>query len=316
MKAMRGTWKTLSDTFAVVGRYRPYGVYPLLAFVVMLLVMVVAILPLMERVLAPLGLLGWLGFALAAYLAYGLLYGITAVGNVMLALGIAGRLDGVASASTQELLARTVQRLSLIAVYALVAAGLGVLSLLLRVLINPLFGGLIAPRIGDRLWVRWQQLSYKIPLQLAVPVIALDQPAPVSLFGRGAALVKTTWGERVKPAHGMGLLTLVAVLLIMLYAIPALQQGLVEDNAALQRLGLGVTLLVIGVYIQLSALVNAIFALAAYRYATVRKADLVPGDASYAEAAFVSAKKATEPDAASTTAHADAPSIIANDASH
>ncbi|MCE7988412.1 MAG: hypothetical protein DYG89_45220 [Caldilinea sp. CFX5] len=316
MKAMRGTWKTISDTFTVVGRYRPYGIYPLLAFVVLLLVMGIVVLPLVERVLAPQGLLGWIGFALAAYLAYGVLYGITAVGNVMLVLGIAGRLDGVELASTQELLVRTVQRLPLIALYAVVAAGLGVVSLLLRVLISPLFGGLIAPRIGDRLWVRWQQLSYKIPLQLAVPVIALDQPAPVSLFGRGAALVKTTWGERVKPAHGMGLLTLVAVLLIMLYAIPTLQQGLVEDNTALQRLGLAVTLLVIGLYTQLSGLVNAIFALAAYRYATVRKADLVPGDASYAEAAFVPAKKATEPDAAATTAHADVPPMIANDASH
>jgi len=318
MKAITGTLNTLTDTFTIVSRYRPYGVYPLLSFVAMLLVTFVAFVPLFESVLGPdpKNVLGWILFGLAVYLAYGMLYLIIAFGNVMLVMGIAARLEGVAPASTGELFTRMVRRLSLIVVYTVVSATLGLLSILARVLIGPLFGGLIAPRLSDKLWMRWHQLSYKIPLQLAVPIIALDQPPPKNMFARSELLVKTTWGERVKPAHGMGLLTLLALLLVMLYAIPTLQQGLVEDNADLRRLGLRVTLIVIGTYTQFSALANGIFALAAYRYATARKSDLFPGDPSYAEAAFVQSKKAGVQETAPTTTLVDVPSIMADDSSH
>lgn len=318
MKAITGTLNTLTDTFTIVGRYRPYSVYPLLSFVVMLLVTFVALIPLFESVLGPdpKELLGWIFFGLAVYLAYGALYFISAFGNVMLVMGIAGRLEGVDPASTGGLFTYTLRRLSLIAVYTVVSATLGLLSILARVLIGPLFGGLIAPRLSDKLWIRWHQLSYKIPLQLAVPIIALDQPPPKNMFARSELLVKTTWGERVKPVHGMGLLTLLALLLVMLYAVPTLQQGLVEHNADLRWLGLSVTLIVIGTYTQFSALANAIFAFAAYRYATVRKSDLFPGDPSYAEAAFVQSKKAAAQETAQTNPLVDAPSVMADDSSH
>ena len=31
MKAIVGAWKTLTDSFGIVGRYRSYSVYPLLS---------------------------------------------------------------------------------------------------------------------------------------------------------------------------------------------------------------------------------------------------------------------------------------------
>lgn len=317
MKAITGTWKTLSATFTVVSRYHPYGLYPLLAFLVILFVTFALFIPLFEGVLGTeqKDVLGWVVFALVVYLAYGVLYLITAVGNVMLVIGIAGRLDGGKPASTKKLWVQAVQRLPLITRYTAVSATLSMVSILARVLISPLFGGLIAPRLGDRLWSRWHQLSYKIPLQLAVPIIAFDRPPPYKLFERSESLVKATWGERVKPAHGMGLLTLIALLLVMLYAIPTLQQGLVEQRDDLRWLGLSVTLLVIGVYIQLSALVNAIFALATYRYATAWKRDLFPGDPSYAEQAFVQTEKTTAQNAPLTVALANTASGSADDTS-
>ena len=54
------------------------------------------------------------------------------------------------------------------------------------------------------------------------------------------------------------------------------------------------------------ALVNATFALAAYRYATVRKSDLFPGDPTYAEHAFVKTNKATDAGAAPAASTSDA----------
>lgn len=317
MKAIISTWKTLTDTLSVVGQYGSYGFYPLLSYLVMLLVTFTAIIPLFEDVL---GLdqkdaLARVFFFLVVYLAYGVLYFVIALCNVALVTGIAGRLDGDDPPFSRGVLA-AFQRIGPIARYTLVSATLGLLSFLARVLINPIFGMFIAPAIGNRLWVRWQQLSYNIPLLMAVPVIALDQPALENAFKRGALLVKETWGERVKPAHSIGLLALLVLLPVtILFATPVLRQGLVERNPDLIWLGLSIMLIAIGTYTQVSALIYAIFALAAYRYATARKSDVIPGDASYAEYAFVKPKKETDEGAAPTTLISPSPSSIADNPS-
>jgi uncharacterized protein DUF6159 len=142
-----------------------------------------------------------------------------------------------------------------------------------------------------------------------VPVVALNQPAPKNAFERSEQLVKETWGERVKPAHSVGVLALLLLLpIILLVATPMLQQGAAEHNADLIWLGLSVMLIAIGTYTQISALVNAIFALAAYRYATARKSDILPGDPTYAEDAFVKPKKETGSRAAPAASVADSSS--------
>jgi Family of unknown function (DUF6159) len=294
MKAISSALKTLTDSLRIVGRSRSYSVYPLLSFMVMLLVTYTAIIPLFERVLgAEQNVLARVVFFLAVYLAYGVLYFVIAFCNVALVTGVAARLDGGAPGLAVGMM-RASQRIGMIGVYTLISATLGLLGFLAR-LINPIFGMFIAPFISKQLWVRWQQLSYSIPLLMEVPVIALDPIAPQDAFKRGDLLVKATWGERVKPAHSIGILALLVLLpIIILFATPALQQGTAMHNPDLIRRGLSIMLLAISTYTQLSALVNAIVALAAYRYATARKSDLFPGDASYAEQAFVNPNKETE----------------------
>lgn len=315
MKAIAGTWNTLTDTVAVVGRCRGDSLYPLFSFLVMLLVTFAAVVPLLEGVLGSGWEAGWRWtfFFLVVYLAYGVLYLVIGCCNVALVMGIAARLDGDDPGSMVEIAGRTVQRLRLIALYTVVAATLGLVSVLARVLVNPLFGGVIAPRIGDRLWLRWHQLSYKIPLQLAIPIIALDQPAPENPFKRGERLVKATWGERVKPAHSVSLLALPVLIIVILYAIPALRQGIDERNVDLVWLGLSVMLVAISIYMHVDALVNAILALAAYRYATARKSDLFLGDASYGEHAFVKPKNEPDQGDALTPSLADSPPVTADE---
>jgi hypothetical protein len=296
-------WKTLTDSLSIVRHSGSYRVYPLLSYIIMLLVIFTAIIPLFEGVLGPdqNDVMSRVFFFLVVYLAYGVLYFLSAFCNVALVTGIAARLDGEDPGLVVGIV-RASQRIGLIGVYTLVAASLGLLSVLARVLINPLFGMVIAPLIGKRLWAHWHQVSYSIPLLMAVPVIALDQSVPEQVFKRGGRLVKETWGERVKAAHSIGLLALlVLVPIIVLFAMPTLRHGAAVHNADLVWVGLSVMLIAISSYTQLSALINAIFALAAYRYATARKSDVFPGDPSYAEHAFVKPKKATEPRDALTT---------------
>jgi hypothetical protein len=302
MKAFITTWKTLTDTLNVVGRYRSISPYPLFSFIIMLLLTFSVMIPLLDRSVG----IGHedgptrLFFFLIVFFMYGVLYFVTTFFNVALLSSMAGRLDGD-DPPLNHGISTAFQRMGPIARYTLVSATLGLVAIVAKVLTNPFIGGVIMPLIGKRLWLRWRQLSYTVPLLMAVPVIALDQPVPAHIFKRGGLLVKETWGEHVKPAHSIGLLALLVLLIVMLFAIPALHQGSAEHNPDLIRLGSSVLLVSILTYTQLNALVNAIFALAAYRYATARKSDLFPGDASYAEHAFVKPKNETDEDDARVT---------------
>jgi hypothetical protein len=52
MKTIITALKTLTDSLRVVGRSRSFSLYPLLSFLIMLLLTYMAIIPLFERVLA------------------------------------------------------------------------------------------------------------------------------------------------------------------------------------------------------------------------------------------------------------------------
>lgn len=314
IKAITNAWKTLTDSLRVLGQHRRASFYPLLSIGIMLGATFAAVIPLLENTLEAdqSNVPARVDFFLVVYLAYGLQYFVSTFCNVALITVVAVRLDG-SNPGLAAGLKRAAQRLGLIGVHTLVSATLGLVSFLARVLINPIFGMVIAPAIGKRWWLHRQQLSYNISLLMEVPVIALDQPAPKNAFKRAELLVKETWGERVNAAHGIGLLALLVLLpALILFAMPALRQGVTAGNADQIRLGLSVLLVSILTFTQINALVNAIFALAAYRYATDRTSDVFPGDASYAEHAFVKPKK--EP--TSGIAPADSPSVTVDGSSN
>jgi hypothetical protein len=295
MKAIKNTWKTLNDCLGIVVRARSYSVYPLLSYTIILLITFSAIIPLLESALrlAQSDMLAQLLLFATVFLAYAVLYFVMIFCNVAMVTSIAACLDGADPALRVGMM-RALQRIRLVAIHTLASAMLGLLSFLARTLLNPLFGMLIVPLIGERLWMRWRHLSYNVPLLMAVPVIALDEPAPKDPLKRGGLLVKAIWGERATPAHSISLLALLALLpVLVLFATPTLRQGAAAHDAAMIRLGLSIMLITISAYTQLSGLVNAIVALAAYRYATAGKSDLFPGDLIYAEHAFVTAKKET-----------------------
>lgn len=51
MKATIKIWKTLTDTFSLVSQYRRDGLYPILSFMMMLLLTYALMIPLLVRVL-------------------------------------------------------------------------------------------------------------------------------------------------------------------------------------------------------------------------------------------------------------------------
>ena len=315
MKAIISTWKTLTDTLNVLNRERSNWLYPLLSFAILLVSTFAVLIPLLEQTLGGMHETGLmqLFFFLVVYFMYGLLYFVVAFCNVALLNNIVERLDG-GKPSLRRGLAAALPRSGPIALYTGVSATKGLVSLLAKVLLNPILGKVIVPLVGKRSWQQWRQLSASVPLLMAVPIIALDQPVPKQFFKRSEQMVKKTWGEQVKPAHSIGLLALLVLLpILLLFALPALQQGAAEHNAKLTWQGLSILLVAISVYIQLSAMVNAIFALGAYRYATAQKSDLFPGDISYTAQAFVKSAKATNQGEAVSASLSASPSVIVDD---
>lgn len=315
MKAIISTWKTLTDTLNVLNRERSNWLYPLLSFAILLVSTFAVLIPLLEQTLGGMHETGLmqLFFFLVVYFMYGLLYFVVTFCNVALLNNIVGQLDG-GKPSRRRGLAAALPRSGPIALYTGVSATKGLVSLLAKVLLNPILGKVIVPLVGKRSWQHWRQLSASVPLLMAVPIIALDQPVPKQFFKRSEQMVKKTWGEQVKPAHSIGLLALLVLLpILLLFALPALQQGAAEHNAKLTWQGLSILLVAISVYIQLSAMVNAIFALGAYRYATAQKSDLFPGDISYTAQAFVKSAKATNQGEAVSASLSASPSVIVDD---
>jgi hypothetical protein len=319
MKAIRDAWKTLTDTLSVIGQYRSYDLYPLLSFIITLLTIFTVMIPLFDRVLeiAEADVPTQIFWFLQIYFMFGVVYFVTTFFNVALVTSLASHLDGDELPLSKGI-STAFQRVGPIVIYSLVSTILNLVSSLAKKLFNPFFGGVIAPLIGKRLWLRWRQLSHNIPLLMAVPVMALDHSVPDNnIFKRGEQLVKETWGERVKPSHSIGLLALLVLLpIVLLVAAPALEQGVAERNIGLIRVGSSVLLVSILTFRQVSALVNAIFGLAAYRHGTAGKSDLFPGDPSYAEHAFVKPKKETGESAALTASISGSPSVTAGDLSN
>jgi hypothetical protein len=247
---------------------------------------------------------------------FGVVYFVTTFFNVALVISLASHLDGDELPLSRGI-STAFQRVGPIVIYSLVSTILNLVSSLARKLFNPFFGGVITPLIGKRLWLRWRQLSHNIPLLMAVPVMALDHPVQENIFKRGERLVKETWGEHVYPSHSIGLLALLVLLpIVLLVAAPALEQGVAERNIGLIRLGSTVLLVSILSFRQVSALVNAIFGLAAYRHGTAGKSDLFPGDPSYAEQAFVKPKQETAQSIALTVSRSASTSVSADNPSN
>jgi Family of unknown function (DUF6159) len=199
MSSVIRRWKTLTTTVGVVGRYRDCFLYPVSSCVAMWVVTFTAVLPLFEGVLRgrddPLA--SRLLLLLAVYLAYCVLYFVTAFCNVALVTGIAARLDGGGSGLTVGL-ARAFQRIGLVAGYTLVSATIGLVAYVTRPLIHPVVGTLAGPAISTRLWERWHRISYSVPLLMAVPVLRSSIPHRKT---RSGAVTRSS-RARGESAHG------------------------------------------------------------------------------------------------------------------
>ena len=295
IRAIKSSWRTLTDTLGLVVRAGMPSLYDLIACAVVLLATFGWIIPSFELALsADQTWTARAAFLVVVWSSYALLYFAVSMSHVALLIDLSALLDGHAVDAFNGM-AMAFKRVRAVGGYSFISATLGAMPFTMRSAIGPFLGLVVTPFVAKQAWLRWRHLAYAQALIMALPVIALDPATQKGAYWRAEELIETTWGDEVAPVHRINVLAFIVLPVIAFLAAPALASGMAGHNADLIRTGLGIMLVAIGGYLQLNALVNAVVALAAYRYATAAKSDVFPGDPSYAEHAFVRSGKEPKP---------------------
>lgn len=183
--------------------------------------------------------------------------------NVALVSAAAAAMEG-RHLTVREALGTAVARLGRIAVWALLAAGVGVL--LDQIASRLPWGGRVATWLFGAAW--------SLATIFVVPVLVVEDERAIPAVRRSAALIKQRWGEGLA-----GSLTIGAWLVVV--AIPAVIVLGIGAGIASTNPGTAVVLIVTGVVslMVMSALASAvreIFALALYRFAVEGTAGVFP----------------------------------------
>jgi len=110
-------------------------------------------------------------------------------------------------------------------------------------------------------------MAWTLVTLLVLPILVIEHVSVKEAFTRSGSAFKRTWGENVVGNAGIGLVTLVAMLVGIAVTAPMIAIGASSDLWPL--LGLGIALLVIWVILVsvFSAALSGVFRTALYRYA-------------------------------------------------
>ena len=147
--------------------------------------------------------------------------------------------------------------------YALIAATVGVILRSISERSNNL-GRFVTSLLGT---------AWNIATYLVAPVLAVEGIGPLEAIKRSTALLKQTWGEQIAGNLGMGAITALLIIGIILtggaavYGVVALDLGVIPIV-----LVAGVVLLLVVLVGLVSSTLNSIYTAAIYQYATTGQA--------------------------------------------
>ena len=147
--------------------------------------------------------------------------------------------------------------------YALIAATVGVILRSISERSNSL-GRFVTSLLGT---------AWNIATYLVAPVLAVEGIGPLEAIKRSTALLKQTWGEQIAGNLGMGAITALLIIGIILtggaavYGVVALDLGVIPIV-----LVAGVVLLLVVLVGLVSSTLNSIYTAAIYQYATTGQA--------------------------------------------
>jgi hypothetical protein len=175
--------------------------------------------------------------------------------NTAIAAAAAAALDG-RHLSVGEALAVPARKLGTIALWALIAAVVGVVLEQLSSRL-PLGGSIVARLVG----VGWSLASL-----FAIPVIALEDCSAPEALKRSSQMIKKRWGEGIGGSLIIGAWGAIAVLgVIVVFVVAAVATN---DVPAVRDAVIVLGVLVLAAIVALQLVVRQTFAVALYRYAT------------------------------------------------
>ena len=154
------------------------------------------------------------------------------------------------------------ERLAQIAAWALLAATVGVV---LRVIEERV--GFVGKIVIALLGAAWTIANYFV-----VPVLVVEKLGPIDAAKRSAAIIRKAWGESIVGHAGVGLITLLAVVLLVIpCGVAAIVLAVKAGSLAVGIAGAAVTLLLLLLIALASSALNSIILSALYIYATEAK---------------------------------------------
>ena len=261
MSKISNSWKMMKASATVLRLDPELLVFPLLSGIATILVTATFVVP-FAVVGEGFGALeqmgedpGYLGYVVG-FLYYLVLYAVIFFFNTALVGATMIRLDG-GDPTVSDGLNIAFKKLTTILEYAAIAATVG---MILRALEERagFIGRIVIGLIG---------LSWTLATFLTVPVLVTKDVSAFDAVKESASLFKKTWGEQVAGNIGIGLMTFLLIVLMVLVAVPLFMLAAAINEVLLIPLVLTFIAGFIALILFTSAL-NGIYTAALYRFAT------------------------------------------------
>lgn len=141
--------------------------------------------------------------------------------------------------------------------WAAISATVGVLLSILR---DKGRGGEVAAAIGGAAW--------SLATFLVIPILVVEDIGPVEAAKRSVSLLKRTWGEQIVGNAGIGLVTGLAMVVVMLVGGGLVWLAALTGNAAAIVVAVVPVVIVIAIVVAISSAMSAIYQAAVYQYAS------------------------------------------------
>lgn len=259
--SIRRSWGLAKASYAVLKADRELLIFPAISFVALCVVLLSFVVPLVtirglvdldSGEITPAGMVLTFLFYVVSY-TVAFYFNTALVGAAMIRLGGGDPTvrDGLRVASS---------RLPQIIGYAVIAATVG---MILRAISERM--GLVGRIIIGFIGMAWSLLTF-----LVVPVLAAENIGPIAAIKRSSSLLRSTWGEQLIGAGGIGVvvgLLLFAVIVIGMAATVALA----SVSGYLAVVAIVVTVLVGGAIALVGSALGGIYTAALYQYATTKQ---------------------------------------------
>jgi hypothetical protein len=149
------------------------------------------------------------------------------------------------------------KRIGAILAYALIAATVG---MILRFVSER--GKTVGRIVSSIVGMAWNLATY-----LVVPVLVIEGVGPLEAIKRSANYLKRTWGEQIVGNFGVGVIFGLAVLLVILIAIPIFYLVIMTESIVLITLTVVLLVLTFVFLGLINSTLNGIYVAAVYRYA-------------------------------------------------